>query len=629
LKGVVLKQATLYILLTFILLPAIHLSAVELDAETQARVEYLHAALSAMRNGDPVPAPADPEAYAHPGHKCGTPLVMEALHYHNKYGAALGFGDYFFRPSETEFPNTFDSPAGYFKIHYTTEQGARHQVNLDYGDGNSNGVPDYVEIVARIADSVWVHHVDELGYHEPLNDANYEWGGDSRYDIYLKNLSPSYYGITWSDGQLLGNGYQTTSFMELRNHYEVLPHYSEKPIDALQVTMAHEFFHAIHFWYDATEDVEETVEFKPNRFWLEVSAVWMEEETYDEVDDYYYYLREYMPFVHRSLRFWDNTSLYPYGAGIFAIYLSEAFDRDIIRTIWEKCGEVPGSNFLFGAIQEAIAEHSNGTRTFDDVFAEYARWLFFTGTRKPHFFEEGGNYMMIPDSDTLGVDIIRPYIRYVKQYPTEVTRDYSFFPNSLGINYIVFDVTAVDSGFSILDFKGVTSTPEPVGWRISVMGYNRFDPSIPVWVADSLYRNRDVIIVDNIEGFTDIVVVPVTTNPYYNKISNSYFFDVVGGTRDINEHTIHSPYPSPFELSKHTELRVPVDLAADAVAKMDVFTAAGEHLYSTEAEGVQNGQVVLRWDGRTEHEQEVASGVYVLLLQINGETDTRKVLVIR
>ncbi|MFH2054508.1 MAG: MXAN_6640 family putative metalloprotease, partial [bacterium] len=400
------------------------LSAATLTAEEQARVDYLRSALEALRDGTEVPT----DSLSGPGsYKCGTPLVLEAWHYHQKYGSALGLDDMFARPSDETFPETFDSPGGHFKIHYTTDPTNIHVVNTDYGDQNRNGVTDYVEMVARIADSVWQKQIVAMGFHAPVDDGEFEWGGDSRYDIYLEHLDPKYYGLTYPDGVAVGNGQQATSYLVLRNHYEVLPEYSDRPLEALEVTAAHEFFHAIQFWYDAYEDNDDTVEHQPNPFWLEMSAVWMEEQCYDKVNDYYYYLPGYTPYVHRSLRFFEASSAYPYGAAIFPIYLSETFGQGIVKTIWENCATIKGMNFLYGALQDAIDQYSNGTRAFEDVFAEYSRWLFFTGGRKPYFFEEAANYPKIPDTDTIGTEVSRPYIRYYSDFPTAVDRDYGFF----------------------------------------------------------------------------------------------------------------------------------------------------------------------------------------------------------
>jgi hypothetical protein len=598
-KGTSVK-ARLVLILIGLLILASSLSANNLTSEEQKRVEYLHSALQALRNG--MDSDSASLIKGEPGsRKCATPLVLEAFHYHTKYGAALGFGDYFARPSAEEFPNTIDSPGGHFKIHYTTDPTNRHVVNTDYGDQNSNGITDYVEIVARIADSVWLKEIDQLGFHPPVDDGEFEWGGDSRQDIYLKDLDPRYYGITWTDGQVVGNGQQATTFMELRNHYEILPEYDDHPLDALRVTIAHEFFHSVQFWYDAFEQEDEEVELMPNAFWLEMSAVWMEEQCYDQINDYYFYLRDYFSYVQWPLRYWDGNSLYPYAAAIFVIYLSDTFGAGIVKDIWERCAEIKGANFLYGALQDAIDEHSNGTRTFEDVFAEYARWVYFTGSRKPHFFEEGAKYPEVP-YDSLYAEEYIPYIRVYDTYPSKVAaRDYRFFPYELGINYVDFDVTTLGEGLTVDQFVGVQvgGGSEPAGWRISPMAYNRFQPSLPVWVDDSLYHNLETIVV----------------------------FTVYGEVLEISGNKIRPPYPNPFNMSIHDDLRVTVELLETQTIFMDVFTAAGEKVFSTEASGVRIP--VLVWDGRTEHGEKVASGVYLLNVRIGDESETLKALVIQ
>lgn len=619
-----MKRASLVVLWITITMISMPLRADDLEA----RVDYLKSIFSVWR-GDGEPAGEALGVIDNEVHKCGTPLVLEAQYLEAQYGNSLGLSDYFARPSDADFPETYISPAGHFKIHYTTAEG-KHQTTLGY-----------VQTVALIADSVWAHHIDQLGYHEPLNDGDYEWGGDSLYDIYLKSLSSLYYGITWGEsGPQVGNGHQATSYMELQTDYSNFPGYETRPLDALRVTMAHEFFHAIQFWYDAREHEDEVVENKPNFAWMEISSVWMEEETYDYINDYYYYLPHYFPFVHLPLRLWDNQHPnYPYAAGIFAMFLTQRFGTDIMRSIWEKCAEVPKTNVWYGALQDAIAETSGGTLTFEDAFAEYGRWLYFTGSRKPSFFEEGSRYPMVPELDTVGVDIIRPYIRNYSNYPAAVDRDFSFFPYYLGVSYIDLDVTTVDSGLTIDNFFGVTSSPEPVGWRVSVMGYNRFDPDQPVWLVDSLYRNRDQIVIEKNGGITDLIIVPVSANPYYGKTNNVYQFTALGTTSLKSSTTIRPPFPNPFKLSGvenpslTTEIilsgSVDVNSANHASAFLDIYTVAGERIFSASESGSPNGRIWLDWNGRNEGGQEVASGVYILLVSVDDLTETFKVLVIR
>lgn len=599
---------------------SISLSAATLTAEEQARVEELRIHLSVMTGQGPEDWRAQlglPDDFVI---KCGTPLILEARDLQRRAGTSLGFNDFLQRALDDDLPLTYNSQGGHFKIHYTES-------------GPNATTLSYVQTVADVAEHVWDHHINQLGYHEPPADGAYEFGGDDRYDIYLLDLGDGYYGYTDPDTLVIEDGhYRSTSYLALHTHYERLHGYEDNPEAALRVTVAHEFFHAIQFWYDATEHSDETVEQAPYQStWLEMSSVWMEEETYDEVNDYYFYLPHYMNYIHLPLRYFATSGpqlLYAYGAGLFAIYLVERFDRDIIKTIWENC-EPPGATAWYGAIQDAIDEHSNGTRTFEDMFAEYARWLYFAGSRQPYYFEEAANYPETHE-DSLYADEYIPYIRSYGTYPTTVrSRDYRFFPYELGINYVDFDVTTLGEGLTVEDFFGssVGSTEEPPGWRISPMAYNRFQPSLPVWVDDSLYHNHDRIIVQDLEGYTDVVFTIVTTNPYYNRAANAYQFGVLGQVVEIDGNEILPPYPNPFSLSSDNDIRVKVRLTETQPVYLDVFTMAGEKIFSTFATGVR--VPVLVWDGHTEHGEEVASGVYLLNVRFGDVSETLKALVIR
>ena len=81
----------------------------------------------------------------------------------------------------------------------------------------------------------------------------------------------------------------------------------------------------MQFGIDFTEaevDNQEVV----RRYWMELSAVWMEEEIYDNINDYYSYLPFFFSNSRLSLQqFRSFTDLHPYGAVVFAVYLSERF----------------------------------------------------------------------------------------------------------------------------------------------------------------------------------------------------------------------------------------------------------------------------------------------------------------
>ena len=201
---------------------------------------------------------------------------------------------------------------GEIRLHYTTS--GYHAVNNS--DINGNNIPDYIDSVAIIFENVTNNLHNKMGYLLPPSDGHYtstrDKGGSELYDVYIRNLSSKYYGYVQAEDFAQGNGDNEqsntfkevnafTSYMAIRNNYSNFP---LDELNALKVTIAHEYYHAIQFGYDGWE--------KP--WLLEASAVWMEEEIYDEINDCYQYMEEWFNFPHRSL---DESVYHWYCSFIF------------------------------------------------------------------------------------------------------------------------------------------------------------------------------------------------------------------------------------------------------------------------------------------------------------------------
>ncbi len=268
------------------------------------------------------------------------------------------------------------SPSGKFLIHYETSGPYAVYSELP------GGAMGYVDSVARIMDKVYSHIIDTLGYPEPIHD--YIAGGDEKYDVYLVDLPDAFYGLTYSDSVLYNSDSSvvtSTGYLELDKDYQGLLQYKDRPLDAVRVTAAHEFFHMVQFGIDFTESevVSNIIE---GPAWMEMSAVWMEEEIYDDINDYYIYLPFFFNSPMSSIQQFNSSSdLHPYGSVVFPLFLSQKFDRNIIKSIWTKCGEYgAGPNFL-EVTGEVVDSASSGTETFESAFSEFALWNYFTGSR--------------------------------------------------------------------------------------------------------------------------------------------------------------------------------------------------------------------------------------------------------
>ena len=366
--------------------------------------------------------------------KSGTPAILNFMTNRDKLDKdllmSLGITDEVERPI---LDLHYDSPDGLFRIHYTkTGVDSVYQSSVDT-DGD--GVPNYIESMAVIADSVYHRLIDGLGFPPPIPDTLCAQGEDAKYDIYVLNLSSNIFGLTYADTACAPDKFDLRSvpaFLELDNDYQHVTAYRLRPLDAVRVTVAHEFFHAIQFAMDWTEF--------ENLYWLEMSATWSEEYNYDNINDYYNYLPYFLDEPLQSLqRFSTGGDLHPYGSVIFAIYLTETYGPEIIRAIWEKCRNMGVGGDFLPAADQVIDSISAGEASFGSAFAEFAKWNYFTGSRwdfsQPgNRYSEGQNYPLIPDEA----------IHHNYQYPVKVLAsdlDNGIVPQHCGVSYIKFEDT--------------------------------------------------------------------------------------------------------------------------------------------------------------------------------------------
>ena len=166
------------------------------------------------------------------------------------------------------------------------------------------------------------------GYQTPESDGTR--GGNSKTDIYLANIgSQGYYGYCAPDPNPGSNAHHTPAFCVLDNDYAEFR--SGTPITNLDVTAAHEFFHAVQFSYDATEDP----------WFMESTAVWMEDEVFDSINDNLQYL-PFGPLGKPGQSLDKNTAFGVYGGWIFFRWVTEHRPQlmgdlpKIILSMWQR-----------------------------------------------------------------------------------------------------------------------------------------------------------------------------------------------------------------------------------------------------------------------------------------------------
>lgn len=261
----------------------------------------------------------------------------------------------------------------------------------------ANGIPDYVEQALDVFDTeVWGEEVTTLGYREPKSDVSSSNNGQNissdpggvKFDVYLANLGDDgLYGYCTTDDPHLQSNYlffDMSAYCVVDNNYTEPVFGAHSALENLEVTAAHEFFHAIQFAYDAFED----------QWLLEATATWMEDEVYDDVNDN----RQYLPAGPLAK---PNVPLdkggqccHVYGDWIFFRYLSETFSPGLMKSIWKNAD---GSSDTDGAGADGVGRDDYSIQAVSRVlrsrggfrarFAEFG-WMNRIA-RLPGVYDEG------------------------------------------------------------------------------------------------------------------------------------------------------------------------------------------------------------------------------------------------
>ncbi len=185
-------------------------------------------------------------------------------------------------------------------------------------DADRDGRPDYVEKALDV-----VTHVHDTyraaGYRRPKGDGAKGGVGRNVIDIYLGDVGGNaLYGYCVPDEPDSRPGWTRYGYCVLDNNFSRSQFPTNTPKENLQVTAAHEYFHATQFNYDAYEDA----------WLLEATATWAEDEVYDGVDDNVQYLRT-SPLTEprRPLDQFNAANGFHYGVWSFFRFLTERFPR--------------------------------------------------------------------------------------------------------------------------------------------------------------------------------------------------------------------------------------------------------------------------------------------------------------
>lgn len=479
----------------------------------------------------------------------------------------------------TELQTSLVSESGRFRVHFdTTGYNAPSYSSLLSPRQNAMEV-------AKALDSAYNFEVNYLGYLPPPNDNGN--GGDNLLDIYLLTIGPGYYGSTyWED--VIDNDKKTyTSYIEMDPAFA--SGFYTHGLDAMKVTAAHELHHSIQIG-------NYTNRYDDDGFFYELTSTSMEEFVFDDVNDYYGYIKNYFNHPETPLEQTDG-----YSAATWNIFLQQRFGYNIIKRQWEL---MPSERALY-AISESVFESGF---SFSKIFNEFGIWIYFTDYRAipGKYFEEAANYSLIKPMST---------IQFSQSHsPVEISA------KAVAHIFLRYAIpSAQDSLVAILSNGDISS---------AVNNPNTYYKTSYTLYADSI--NGDRFLTENYSSTFNV------DNPAFWSVSEILNNLVVRedstiiSVLDISESFL---FPNPFSYKLNDQISVSLNAKNGSLVELSIYSISMDLIYRSEKQITlipQNNSLGITWNALNKFGEKLASGVYIYVIKKNdGEIVKGKFVVFK
>jgi hypothetical protein len=297
-------------------------------------------------------------------------------------------------------------------------------------DADLSGFPDWVETTAGVLEDVWQTEIVKYRFRPPKSDlTSASHGPDGRLDVYLADVGDDgLFGYCATDDPDLLDGiyppYDGSAYCVLDNDFSAAQFGTRSSgLVGLRVTAAHEFFHASQFSYDALEDL----------WFMESTAVWMEDEVFDNINDNRVYLRT-SSMAQGDVPIDYGRAFFVYGNWIFIRFLSEYFgsrsaaDPSIIRDAWGWADGSQGAPDYYSIQSLAQVAHERDS----DLSWAFADFGAFNLAPK-RFYDEGSAYRTPRIDKSFGMTAAKSDTRWSTVRMDHMTNRYVSFRPGRGI----------------------------------------------------------------------------------------------------------------------------------------------------------------------------------------------------
>lgn len=472
---------------------------------------------------------------------------------------------------------SYISPSGIFEFHYDLSGTHAVPAEQTLAEAVEAGIPDYIYRAAFAADSSYRYQVEKLGFTD--------FKGDQPYRVTFSNFG--FYGTTTSSG--------SSSYITLHNSFRNFPpntHPEGQQIGALYVTIAHEIKHAIQ--YEANRWRGSAGSFN----WIEMDATMMEEIVFDDVNDYYNYIKR------------DFDSEDPGSSSIFGspqnpvpgaywhiswmLYFAETYGMEFWADTWRIVEADPLIPF-FDAVEDALEQRSE---TLPVNHLQNHLWHLGSGSE---FTDSGFGF------------------REREFYP-EPFREFEIFnvPDSLSVtalrpmaaNYI--RAGSAPAGIGRANITVESSAP---GVGVGAIGIFA-DGSVRHDFELNETSDRQNIRTDwDWKELRDLYITVVNGNR-----SGSSDYNLLVDSVLPEDDILAQNYPNPF----NPTTRIEFSLTSPKQVRLEVYDSIGRKITTLLNEPLREGFHFVDFNGSG-----LSSGVYFYRIQTDESVTTRKMLLIK
>lgn len=220
----------------------------------------------------------------------------------------------------------------------------------------------------------WHTQVETLGFQKPhLSDTK-------PIDIYIANT--------------LAYNYKTLSYETINSNFagwaasypdDNAPFFllnKELTDEQIEVTIAHEFFHTVQYTYFDETTIPDEKWFK-NIWWLEATAVLMEDEVYDDINNYVSFLTPFFSQSYKHIETYNGS--HEYAMAIYAKYIKEKYGFEIIKESLRRY-EISGDKGFFEILDDLLGELYGSS--MHEMLVEFSKWIY----APQNYFQDGSLY---------------------------------------------------------------------------------------------------------------------------------------------------------------------------------------------------------------------------------------------